>query len=94
MFKTPAGQARYFAAYDATLALWSVPVEALDLPTRFGPTHINACGPTDAPPLLLLPGQAISSTILTNCDLNRCTWPAYPMALLSRSGWPSLRQNG
>lgn len=63
MFKTPEGQARYFAAYEATLALWPVPAEALDVPTSFGTTHINACGPTDAPPLVLLPGQAISSTM-------------------------------
>lgn len=63
MFRTPAGQARYFAAYDATLARWGVPVEALTLPTQFGPAHINACGLTDAPPLVLLPGAAISATM-------------------------------
>jgi len=67
MFKTPQGQARYFAAYDATLALWPVRIESFDVPTRFGLTHVNACGPEDAPqnapPLLLLPGQAISSTM-------------------------------
>lgn len=63
MFRTPAGQARYFAAYDATLALWPVPVEACDVPTRFGRTHVLACGPRDAPPLVLLPGQAISATM-------------------------------
>lgn len=63
MFKTPEGQARYFAAYDATLALWPTAVEPIDLPTRFGPTHVNACGPEDAAPLVLLPGAAISSTM-------------------------------
>lgn len=63
MFRTSEGQARYFAAYEATLALWPVPAEALDVPTSFGTTHINACGPKDAPPLVLLPGQAISSTM-------------------------------
>lgn len=63
MFKTAEGLARYFAAYDATLALWSVPVESLDLPTRFGMTHINACGSEDAPPLVLVHGAAVSSTM-------------------------------
>jgi pimeloyl-ACP methyl ester carboxylesterase len=63
MFRTRAGQARYFAAYEATLALWPVPVESFDVPTRFGQTHVNACGPQAAPPLVLLPGQAISSTM-------------------------------
>ena len=63
MFRTPAGQARYFAAYQATLALWPVPVESFEVPTRFGLTHVNICGPKDAPPLVLIPGQAISSTM-------------------------------
>jgi pimeloyl-ACP methyl ester carboxylesterase len=63
MFRTPAGQARYFAAYEASLALWPVPVESFDVPTRFGSTHVHACGPADAPPLVLLHGQAISSTM-------------------------------
>ena len=52
MFKTPEGQAQYLAAYDATLALWPVPVESFDVSTRFGDTHINACGPKSAPPLI------------------------------------------
>jgi pimeloyl-ACP methyl ester carboxylesterase len=63
MFRTPEGQARYFAAYDATLALWPPAVESLDIPTRFGTTHLHLCGPEGAPPLVLLPGAAISSTM-------------------------------
>lgn len=63
MFRTPAGQARYFAAYDATLALWPASVESLTVPTRFGETHVNVCGSAAAPPLVLLPGAAISSTM-------------------------------
>jgi pimeloyl-ACP methyl ester carboxylesterase len=53
-FKSDDSQARYLAAYDAALQAWPVPFEALDLPTRFGPTHIIASGPADAPPLVLL----------------------------------------
>src|SRR5689334_10674415 len=63
MFRTPEGQARYFAAYDATLALWPVSLKSFDVPTCFGITHVHTCGPEGAPPLLLLPGQAISSTM-------------------------------
>ena len=40
-----------------------MPVESFDVPTRFGRTHLHACGPKEAPPLVLLPGQAISSTM-------------------------------
>jgi pimeloyl-ACP methyl ester carboxylesterase len=63
MFKTPEDQARYFAAYDATMALWPVEVQSFDVPTSFGSTHVHACGPEGAPPLILIPGQAISSTM-------------------------------
>ncbi|MFJ8105501.1 alpha/beta fold hydrolase [Streptomyces sp. NPDC096132] len=44
------------AAYDKVLAKWPADREALTLPTPFGTTYVNACGPSDAPPLLLLPG--------------------------------------
>ena len=63
MFRTPEGQARYFAAYDATLALWRVPAESFDVPTRYGTTHIHACGLEGTPALLLLHGAAFSSTM-------------------------------
>ena len=63
MFRTSEGQARYFAAYDATMALWPVEVQSFDVPTSFGSTHIHTCGPENMPPLFLIPGQAISSTM-------------------------------
>jgi len=72
-FKTPQGEAQYMAAYEATLRLWTVPYETLDIPSRFGSTHLVACGPQDAPPLVLLHGFLASLTM----------W-AYNMADLSR----------
>mgnify|MGYP001307803718 CR=1 FL=1 len=63
MFRTPEGQARYFAAYDETMKLWPIEVQSLDIPTSFGRTHIHACGSEDTPPLILIHGQAISSTM-------------------------------
>ncbi|MFI9805085.1 alpha/beta fold hydrolase [Streptomyces sp. NPDC052301] len=44
------------AAYDKVLAKWPGDREALTVATPFGDTRVNACGPRDAPPLLLLPG--------------------------------------
>lgn len=49
------------AAYDTLIARWGVPVEAIDVPSRFGTTRVNACGPRDAPPLVLLHGGRANS---------------------------------
>src|SRR5690349_9867784 len=62
-FRSDEGKARYLAAYDAVLREWPVPFEELDLPTRFGTTHVVASGPRDAPPLVLLPSLAASATL-------------------------------
>jgi pimeloyl-ACP methyl ester carboxylesterase len=62
-FKTPEGEARFLAAYDAALKLWPVPYEELDIPTRFGTTHVVACGPKTAPPLVLLHGYMATLTM-------------------------------
>jgi pimeloyl-ACP methyl ester carboxylesterase len=43
-------------AYDKVMAKWPGDREALMVPTPFGRTRVNVCGPSDAPPLLLLPG--------------------------------------
>jgi pimeloyl-ACP methyl ester carboxylesterase len=55
-FKTPEGEAAYLAAYDAALKLWPVPYEEIEIPSRFGMTHIVSSGPQDASPLVLLHG--------------------------------------
>jgi pimeloyl-ACP methyl ester carboxylesterase len=60
-FKTPEGAAAYLAAYNAVLAHWSVPHQALDVPTSFGTTHLNVAGAPDLPPLILLHGAALCS---------------------------------
>jgi pimeloyl-ACP methyl ester carboxylesterase len=63
IFRTEAGEALYRAAYHASLALWTVKYEPLDVHTRFGRTHILACGPEQGTPLVLLPAMAFSATM-------------------------------
>jgi pimeloyl-ACP methyl ester carboxylesterase len=51
------------AGYEALLARWPVEVERLDVRTRHGTTRVNACGPPDGMPLVLLSGYGTTSAI-------------------------------
>jgi Predicted hydrolases or acyltransferases (alpha/beta hydrolase superfamily) len=51
------------------MAKW-LPYETIEIPTRFGITHINACGLKDAPPLVLIHAMGVTSTMwLPNVDV-------------------------
>jgi pimeloyl-ACP methyl ester carboxylesterase len=62
-FTSPEGEHEYIAAYDAVLKRWPVPYEELDIPTRFGTTHLIASGLPSLPPLLLLHATGTSATL-------------------------------
>ncbi|MCU1664897.1 MAG: hypothetical protein JWR58_4962 [Pseudonocardia sp.] len=62
-FASPAAEARFTTAYDAVLDQWPVPVDAIDVPSRFGRTRVHVCGSVDRPPLLLLHGAGATSTV-------------------------------
>ncbi|MFC1879513.1 alpha/beta fold hydrolase [Chloroflexota bacterium] len=47
--------------YAEKLARWPAAYESRCITTCFGRTHVLACGPVEAPPLLLLHGLAITS---------------------------------
>lgn len=59
----PAAHEEFLRRYDRLLARWPVAVEPIELPSRFGTTRVNACGPADAPPLVLLPGGGATSAV-------------------------------
>lgn len=59
--------ASFRAAYDEVLGGWPGPVDAVDVPTPYGPTRVNRCGPAGAPPLVLLPGAGATSTVWGAC---------------------------
>ncbi|MCA9911218.1 MAG: alpha/beta hydrolase [Anaerolineae bacterium] len=62
-FRTPQDEARFMAAYDATLSLWNVEHQPLEITTSFGVTHVNVAGSPGLPPLVLLHGAQISSPV-------------------------------
>ena len=45
------------------MKLWPVPYEEIDVPSRFGTTHVVASGPKSAPPLVLLHGYMATLTM-------------------------------
>lgn len=63
LFKTRDAEASYRCAYEASLQLWPARREQIDIPTKFGRTHVIACGPTSGEPILLLPAMAFSATM-------------------------------
>src|SRR3974390_2852204 len=86
-FKSPKGEAEYMAAYEASLRLWPVPSEPIDISGRFGCTHLVACGPKDAPALVLLHGYFASLTMwaLNIADLSR-DYRVYAVDVMGQPG--------
>jgi pimeloyl-ACP methyl ester carboxylesterase len=53
----------FSAAYDAVLRRWPVPVRSVDVPSPYGSTRVQVCGPEDGVPLVLLPGGGATSVV-------------------------------
>jgi pimeloyl-ACP methyl ester carboxylesterase len=63
IYKSPEAKANCLSLYETALERWPVPYEQIDLSTRFGSTHIIASGPKNSPPVILLHGQWVTSTM-------------------------------
>jgi len=57
-----ASRTRLDQLYESRLGQWSVPYEAHYLPTRYGDTHVVACGPSGAPAIVLLHAMGLNAT--------------------------------
>ena len=54
--RSPYDRDRFESAYDKVMTKWPAGREAVLVPTPFGETYVNVCGPGDGRPLVLLPG--------------------------------------
>jgi pimeloyl-ACP methyl ester carboxylesterase len=62
-YRSEAGAREVLARYRDWLEQWPVPNEQLRVPTSLGETFAVACGPQDAPPLVLLHGSASNASM-------------------------------
>lgn len=62
-FPDPDKRELYYKQYDHSLNQWNMEVETFCIETTFGKTHVIACGPMDAQPVVLLHGMTVSSTM-------------------------------
>lgn len=60
-YKSPAGKAAILQSYDQLMEHWPCPREEMHVSTRYGSSFVVACGPEDAPPLILLHGAWMNS---------------------------------
>ena len=60
-FRSEEARERYLGLYDLTAGRWPIPSESKTVETSYGPTFVRIGGPETAPPLILLPGAAVTS---------------------------------
>lgn len=61
IYTSPAGERELNRHYRRALESWPVPADHLRIPTGQGETFVLACGPQDAPPVLLLHGSGANA---------------------------------
>jgi pimeloyl-ACP methyl ester carboxylesterase len=66
IYKSEDGARAIHARYREILSQWPVPNRQFTVPTRAGETFVIACGPENAPPVLLFHGSASSSFMWLN----------------------------
>ncbi len=87
LFKTPKGQAEYFAAYNTSMGLWPVPYTTRFVATPYGQTHVILCGPENGFPVVLLHGGYASSTMwFANIADLSATYRVYAIDTLGEPG--------
>lgn len=86
-YRSDKAAAEVEALYREVLDRWPVPKEELFLPTRQGRTFVLACGPKDAPPILLLHGaQANNAAWIPDIALWASRFRVYAIDMIGEPG--------
>jgi len=64
-FRSPSARDTYLSWYDEQAEKWPVPAETQLAGTSFGNTFVRVCGPHEAPPMVLVPGDGETSLAWT-----------------------------
>lgn len=99
LFRSPAGRQAVHERYRALLAGCPVPLAERRVPTGQGETFVLACGPADAPPVVLLHGSATTAAMwLRNLPAWSRECRVYALDLIGEPGFsaparPPLRSD-
>ena len=87
VFKSPAGEQTVHALYRQVLDGWPTPRDELRLPTCQGETFVVACGPKDAPPLVLLHGGQSNAAVWMFDHLLWSAFRCYAVDMIGEAGF-------
>ncbi len=87
VFRSEAAAEAVAGKYREVLELWPVPRTELTVPTRQGETFVVACGPEDAPPVVLLHGaQANAAGWMFDAALWSRSFRLYAVDMIGEAG--------
>lgn len=87
IYKSAAGERAVRERYLELLSRWPVPHTQMRVPTREGETFIVACGPADAPPVILLHGSMMNAaTWMGDVSLWATHFRLYVVDIIGDSG--------
>ncbi len=87
VFRSEAGEQAVHALYRQVLDGWPTPKDELRLPTREGETFVVACGPREAPPLVLLHGGQSNAAVWMFDYLLWSSFRCYAVDMIGEAGF-------
>lgn len=64
VYRSKAAKEKILSTYDVLIEDWGIPVDSVEVPTRYGVTYVNIFGEKEAPPLVLFHGVGDDSALM------------------------------